>query len=101
MRNTLLRIGLIRLKLDGSIRWPISVDGWMWWRFYFRCLLRGEWFSSRDRKGRPRRGFPFGCPYAAFGVFRNLPGVIKWEPGRLLPRRWGVQILGLEIGDRG
>jgi hypothetical protein len=25
-------------------------------------------------------------PFAAFGVFRNLPGVIKWEPGRLLSK---------------
>lgn len=34
-------------------------------------------------------------------VFRNLPGVIKWLPGRLLPMRWGFGILGIEFGDRG
>jgi len=73
----------------------------MWWKFYFHCFLRGEWLSGRDSKGRFRTGFPFGCPFAAFGVFRNLPGVVKWENGRMLPRRWGVQIFGLEIGDRG
>jgi hypothetical protein len=101
VKNALLRIGLIRLKIDGSIRWPVRVDGWMWWRLYLRLFFRGEWFCSRDGKGNFRTGFPFGCPYAAFGVFRNLPGVTKWEPGRLLPRRWGVQIFGLEIGDRG
>ena len=36
-----------------------------------------------------------------FGVFRNQPGFIKWVPGRIMPRRWGIRILGLEIGDRG
>ena len=36
-----------------------------------------------------------------FGLFRNKPGVIKWIPGRLLPRRWGFYILGFEFGDRG
>jgi hypothetical protein len=37
-----------------------------------------------------------------FYVFRNLPGVIKWQKGRLLPRRWGFGIAGLiEFGDRG
>lgn len=34
-------------------------------------------------------------------VFRNLPGVIKWLPGRLLPHRWGFGICGFEFGDRG
>ena len=35
-------------------------------------------------------------------VFRNRPGVVKWIPGRLLPRRWGFGVFGLiEIGDRG
>ena len=33
--------------------------------------------------------------------FRNLPGVIKYVPGRLLPLRWGFGILGFEFGDRG
>lgn len=36
-----------------------------------------------------------------FYVFRNLPGVIKWLPGRLLPMRWGVGFCGFEFGDRG
>lgn len=40
--------------------------------------------------------------YGPFYTFRNLPGVIKWREGRLLPRRWGFGIFGLiEIGDRG
>ncbi|MNK49877.1 hypothetical protein D3C87_687430 [compost metagenome] len=34
-------------------------------------------------------------------VFRNLPGVIKWAPGRVLPRRWGIGFCGFEFGDRG
>lgn len=33
--------------------------------------------------------------------FKNLKGVIKWVPGRLLPRRWGFGICGFEFGDRG
>lgn len=32
---------------------------------------------------------------------RNQPGVIKWLPGRLLPRRRGFGICGFEFGDRG
>ncbi len=100
-RKILLRIGLIRIKIDGSIRWPIHVCSWMWWRFTFRCFLRGEWITERLPDGSFRTGFPYGCPFSAFGVFRNVPGVIKWEKGRLLPRRWGIQIFGLEIGDRG
>lgn len=35
------------------------------------------------------------------GLFRNKPGVIKWRKGKLLPRRWGFYVLGLEVGDRG
>ena len=35
------------------------------------------------------------------GFFRNRPGVIKWLPGHLLPRRWGIFILGFEFGRRG
>lgn len=34
-------------------------------------------------------------------VFRNVPGIIKWEPGRVLPRRWGIGVCGFEFGDRG
>lgn len=33
--------------------------------------------------------------------FKNLPGVIKWRKGRLLPVRWGFGICGFEFGDRG
>lgn len=36
-----------------------------------------------------------------FGVFRNLPGVVKWLPGRTLPRRWGFRFWGVEFGERG
>lgn len=98
----LLRIGLVR-RYYGSdkIRWPISIEPWWIWKVHFRCLLRGEWFCGRDKTGKPRKGFPWGFSISAFGMFRNLPGVIKWEKGRLLPRRWGFHIFGLEIGDRG
>lgn len=73
--NLLARIGLIRF--DGAaIVWPFSVQPLRWWRHSF---LHG-----------PR-----------IGVFRNRPGVIRDIPGRLLPRRWGVFVLGFEFGDRG
>lgn len=44
----------------------------------------------RDLRGSLTRG----C-FAPLGVFGNLPGVIKWIPGRLLPRRWGFHVFGL------
>lgn len=96
--RVLLRIGLVRRVYDSEkIRWPISIDPWFLWTLHASCLFRGEWFCSRTRKG-----FPWCSPgFCAFGAFRNLPHVIKWEKGRLLPRRWGFRILGLEIGDRG
>lgn len=86
MLALLLRVGLVRRKQDGCIRWPLHSQPWWIWKVHVRCALRGE------RIGRV-------SPW--FGVFRNLPHVIKWEPGRLLPRRWGFYVLGLEIGDRG
>lgn len=39
--------------------------------------------------------------FKRFYCFKNLPGVIKWERGRLLPRRWGFGVCGIEFGDRG
>ena len=63
-----------------SVRWPFHAPPW--WQI--KLLLRG----------RAVMGWK---PY----VFRNLPGVIKWKPGRLLPRRWGFGWLGFEFGDRG
>lgn len=51
---------------------------------------------------RSWRDFRVYC--RAFGYvyrFRNLPGVIKWLPGRLLPMRWGFGVCGFEFGDRG
>lgn len=69
-------IGITRYKDDGSVRWPVSLPSKDWFMYHVKC----------NRK-----------PYR----FRNLPGVIKWEKGRLLPRRWGGGWLGIEIGDRG
>lgn len=40
-------------------------------------------------------------PFPRCGIFRNKPGVIKWIPGKLLPRRWGFYVLGFEFGERG
>lgn len=84
MVQLMIWIGLIRRKDDGSIRWPVHIAP----RHVWRMVLKN-----------PRNMTKF---YGLFYVFRNLPGVIKWEKGRLLPRRWGFGILGLiEFGDRG
>lgn len=85
MVGLLLKAGVVRRRDDGSLRWPVHVAPWWIWRVRFHCLIAGEWVNA---------------PVAAFGVFRNLPGVRR-DVGTWLPRRWGVQILGLEIGQRG
>lgn len=79
----LLWIGLVARRPDNSIAWPIRfAPGWI-----FR-----DWASFRG-------WIRF---HAGIYLFHNLPGVIKWVPGRLLPRRWGIGFFGLiEIGDRG
>jgi hypothetical protein len=69
-------IGVLRMRPDGTIRWPVHVDSWRMWKY----LAKHE-------------------PW--FGVFRNLPGVVRHVPGQLLPRRWGVRVIGFEFGDRG
>ncbi len=80
MKKLLARIGLIRLRENGTVHWPFYIAPlWIW---QVHC-------------------FPKAGKRSLFGVFRNRPGVIKWEKGRLLPRRWGIRIGGLEIGDRG
>lgn len=81
-KRLLVRIGIIRIETNGKVRWPIhscSRDMWKVVLFHHPCDPYFGWF----------------------GVFRNLPGFVKWEEGRLLPRRWGIRIIGLEIGDRG
>lgn len=77
----LARIGLVRIRPDGKTRWPVHSCSWDVWKIHFR--------------------HPFDRQWGWFGVFRNRPGVVKWEKGRMLPRRWGFRVLGLEIGDRG
>lgn len=74
-------IGLVRRHHHTRrIVWPLSFAPlWMW-----KC--------------------PIVCARCngVFYVFRNVRGVIKWEKGRLLPKRWGVGFCGLiEFGDRG
>lgn len=85
MIGLLLWIGLVVRQRDGSIRYPFSVGPlWMW-----------KAFLKNPRRWCRATGGPIG-------LFRNLPGVIKWRKGRLLPIRWGFTIMGLiEIGDRG
>lgn len=82
--KTLLRIGLIRIRDNGKIRWPVYV------------APKHHWISFAKH--------PIGMTKysGVFYVFRNVPGVIKWKPGRMLPRRWGFGFFGLlEFGDRG
>ena len=49
------------------VRWPVHVEPWWTWK--------ARWCPAVGRRD------------PVVGVFRNLPGVIKWERGRLLPRR--------------
>lgn len=82
--DLLLWIGLVTMRDDGTIRWPLKIASAWQWKRAIRYPI--QWASYED----------------FFYVFHNLPGVIKWLPGRLLPRRWGFGILGLiEFGDRG
>ena len=60
----------------------------------FNGPARHHWRSWRDLWAYMRFNGPFY-------VFRNRPGVVKWIPGRLLPRRWGFGVFGFEFGDRG
>lgn len=76
MKKLFIWIGLIRVKEDGSIRWPLSFPRWNTMRYYWKTH---PW------------PYVFTCP----------KGTIKWVKGRLLPRRWGVGWLGVEFGDRG
>jgi hypothetical protein len=81
----LLWIGFIsRDVMDGKIDWPFNAPPrWVfksWRSFRGHCL-----FYNNAR------------PY----IFRNRKGVVKWIPGRLLPRRWGIGWCGFEFGDRG
>lgn len=86
MIRLLLFIGLIARKSNGKIAWPFRAPP-MW-------LIPYCW---KARSIRPFTAFHGWKPY----LFRNVPGVIKWVPGRLLPRRWGFGWLGFEFGDRG
>lgn len=65
-----------------EIKWPFGMPP----KWAFR--------SWRDFRANCRM---FGYVYR----FKNLPGVIKWLPGRLLPMRWGFGVCGFEFGDRG
>lgn len=76
MMKLLLRIGFVAKRHDGSIAWPFHASPWF--------IVRHNFLYG------PR-----------FYLFRNLPGIIKWVPGRLLPRRWGFGVCGFEFGDRG
>lgn len=97
--SALLRIGLIRIDRkpryvecapvaydQPKIRWPFRVSPWWIWKVH---LCNPGWLPGHDR-----------MVGGWFCVFRNRPGMGR-EEGRILPRRWGVRIIGFEIGDRG
>lgn len=73
----LLRIGLVSMDYDGDIRWPFHMPEY-WGMFWFH-IKSGPWVY----------------------IFRNHPGVVKWQENRFLPRRWGFGVIGFEFGDRG
>jgi len=80
--KALLLIGFVARNRNGGIDWP----------FYITPKHNRNWRHLRANWRIGNR----------FYVFRNLPGVIKWDDNRLLPRRWGFGILGfIEFGDRG
>lgn len=82
MIRLLAWVGFVRIR-DGKIRWPFGMLPFRMWRTLF---------------------FPKGSHKALqspVGIFRNRPNVVKWQKGRLLPRRWGFWLLGFEFGDRG
>lgn len=75
--RSLLWIGFVsRDRGNGKIAWPFRIPS--------RHAICYHWWHDR-------------APYC----FKNLPGVVKWKKGRLLPRRWGGGWLGFEFGDRG
>ncbi len=71
-----IRIGIVSRRHDGTIKYPIYCSPWRTWKVNF-------WHE----------------PW--IGMFRNRADYIKYVEGRLLPWRWGIRIVGLEIGDRG
>ena len=76
MIRLLLWVGLVAKRHDGSIAWPFRAP--------------------------PRHTFLFCIKHGPrFYLFRNLPGVVRRVPGRMLPRRWGFGVCGFEFGDRG
>jgi hypothetical protein len=82
MIDFLTWVGFVRRRDDGSIRWPFAAPP----RWAFRSWV--------DLKAYCRFAGPFY-------VFRNVPGIVKWRKGRLLPVRWGFGVFGFEFGDRG
>ena len=72
----LIKLGLVSIDPDGKICWPFHVSPMYVVRYYI---------THGPRVYR----------------FKNLPGAIKWIPGRLLPWRWGFGVCGIEFGDRG
>lgn len=81
-------VGFVSRRRDGTIAWPFHVPP----RHQF-STYRGRRMAGWRAVGRMTNWRPY--------VFRNLPGVVKWKPGRLLPRRWGFGWAGFEFGDRG
>ncbi len=83
--RVLLKAGVVRRRENGTLRWPVHVSPWWVWKIILRNFVRLHWRDST---------------VPCFGIFRNDPRFIR-DVGTWLPRRWGVQILGLELGQRG
>ncbi len=79
--RAMLRIGFYRRNDNGSLRGPIHISPWSWWRVMLF----------------PKNG---PCPFQRVGLFRNRKGVIDRVPGSWLPRRWGFFVFGFEFGQR-
>lgn len=79
----MMEVGIFK-RFHGGYCVPVYVAPLRCWRVQWRAWRAGEtWYGGM------------------VGLFRNLPGVVKWKKGRLLPRRWGFYVWGLEIGQRG
>lgn len=84
----LLLSGLVRLN---SFKTSFSASAGRWRMHYVWPVHVAKW---------PFWVATWKSPGFRWGFFRNRPEVVR-DIGTWLPRRWGVYILGLEIGQRG
>lgn len=89
----LLRVGLVRIHTGyGLVSEAEKKKDTVIWPFYIAPRHNWDWRLVRYHWRTRNRVY----------VFRNPAGFVKWQEGRILPRRWGFGILCLiEFGDRG